>query len=319
MEPNFYFYIENFCNNQIKEYRKNKKDINHEEISSKFYSELIKTTNEDFCNILLCAGFIPDLYDPDSSEETLFTKLTEVLVAAWAVKMGFKSKFIKQKSSYEDIKIEIGKLGIACDAKSFRLGRSQKAPNVKDFLKLEDIRKWLNRYEKPLGGLVAYPDVHEWTSGSDAYQYCTTKETPTVMLPYKYLALLLHFKKSYSTCDLVKLWEYKTLFPQKITKKENNKKKYWDIIDKEILSICHISQKQLENFIKYADIEIESCIKADLDKLKQHQKHIISIIQEEINNISNTEAKNLLKSYRIEKETKNIRIICQRIQDFRLK
>ncbi len=37
---------------------------------------------------------------------------------------------------------------IVCDAKSFRLGRSQKAPNVKVDLKLADIQKWLSNYDE---------------------------------------------------------------------------------------------------------------------------------------------------------------------------
>ena len=68
--------------------------------------------------------------------------------------MGLNSRFVKPKSGYEDVTIFLDNNAIVCDAKSFRLGRSQKAPNVKDFIKLQDIRHWLSRYDKKIGGLL---------------------------------------------------------------------------------------------------------------------------------------------------------------------
>ena len=111
--------------------------------------------------------------------------------------MGLNSRFVKPKSGYEDVTIFLDNNAIVCDAKSFRLGRSQKAPNVKDFIKLQDIRHWLSRYDKKIGRLVTYPCRHEWSSSSNVYEYCTTKDTPTLMLPYKYLAFLLKYKNSF--------------------------------------------------------------------------------------------------------------------------
>lgn len=110
-----------------------------EKIASAFKKHLSSHyDDEKFCKLLSCAGFIPDFYPNDSSEETLFSKLTKVLVAEWADRMGFESNIVKTKSGYEDINFSIGEKTVVCDAKSFRLGRSQQAPNVKDFLKPPD-------------------------------------------------------------------------------------------------------------------------------------------------------------------------------------
>ncbi|MBR4508586.1 MAG: HindIII family type II restriction endonuclease, partial [Elusimicrobiaceae bacterium] len=191
-----YYYIKNFVD------KNNNK--NTDMVASEFEATIKNLPDEDIIYLLLFSGFIPDLYLADSSDETLYSKLVEVLVCVWAQKLNFESKYVKQKASYEDVYLEKNNKVIVCDAKSFRLGRSQKAPNVKDFIKLEDIRKWLNRYgTKKLGGLVTYPDTHEWTADSDTYQYCSTKEIPTVMLPYKYMALILFFKEKLKYNDIL--------------------------------------------------------------------------------------------------------------------
>ena len=210
MENHYFFLLQNIVDESFK----TNSIINHDIISTNFQSMLEKNfTDDQFAELLIYSGYIPDSYEKDSSQETLFSKLIEVLVCEWAKRMGFSSRFIKQKASYEDVNIVIDNKVIVCDAKSFRLGRSQKAPNVKDFLKLEDIRKWMARYPNKLGGLVTYPCTHDWSSGSDAYQYCSDKSAPTVMLPYKYLSYLLKTKSNYSTTELSELWDYSRIFP----------------------------------------------------------------------------------------------------------
>lgn len=244
--------------------------IDHEAIATNFQIYIHNNFSDDsFSDLLICSGFIPDLYKSDSSQETLFSKLTEVLVCEWAQRMGFSSKFIKQKSSYEDVCITLANKVIVCDAKSFRLGRSQAAPNVKDFIKLEDIRKWLSRYQNKLGGLVTYPSSHDWSRGSDAYQYCTDRSIPTVMLPYKYLSYLLKYKSYYDTTNIISLWDYNTNFPNILSKNMTggNRIHYWDKINSTIIQLTNTSWNTLKLYMDYADTLIEECVRAHLLQL----------------------------------------------------
>lgn len=268
----------------------------------------------------MSAGFIPDLYANDSSEETLYSKLVEVLVCEWAERMGFHGEYVKTKASFEDVTIKINDGAIVCDAKSFRLGRSQKAPNVKDFLKLEDIRKWLARYKVKIGGLVTYPDTHEWKESSDAYQYCSTKDAPTVMLPYKYLALLLNFKDRYDTLKLRELWDYNRLFPAILSKnmESGNKTKYWTVINKEILRITGIDQKEFDDFMTCADSKIYNCVEANLQLLESKRKELIAGIKTEVFNLDEKILRESLIDFRIKSETKTIDQLIGHIQNFRL-
>ena len=122
MENHYFLLLQEVVNDAFKKFS----TIDHDLISANFQSKLQKEFSDDqLADLLIYSGYIPDLYDNDSSQETLFSKLVEVLVCEWARRMGFSSRFIKQKASYEDVNITINGKVLVCDAKIFRLGRSQ--------------------------------------------------------------------------------------------------------------------------------------------------------------------------------------------------
>lgn len=318
MKDHYFFLLQDFVDDAFE----NNDLIDHEALASQFTKKLQREFSDDqLADLLIYTGYIPDSYDNDSSEETLFSKLVEVLVCEWARRMGFSSRFIKQKASYEDVNISIKDRVIVCDAKSFRLGRSQKAPNVKDFLKLEDIRKWLARYDNKLGGLVTFPCTHEWSSSSDAYQYCSDKSAPTVMLPYKYLSFLLKYKDRYNTTDLANLWDYNRLFPNTLTKKMagGNKSAYWKVIDAEIVRITKTSNSELKGYMTSADALIRECILANLKILENNKSAIIEAINNSVSSESNIDKlKKEIIAYKTASETKTLTDLISRIKNFRL-
>lgn len=295
--------------------------IDHERISNEFLQTIHEIMDDRrFEELLIISGFIPDLYASDSSEETLFTKLTECLVSEWATRIGAIGELIKIKASYEDIKITINGSVVVCDAKSFRLGRSQQAPNAKDFLKLEDIRKWMDRYPSSIGGLVTYPCKHEWTGKSDIYQYCSTKDAPTLMLPYKYLAYLLHYKDNYTLEELTALWDYETLFPNKLTKNipGGNKNAYWSVINSAICRITNTSEVQLNEYMTEANNLIDDCVNENLSLIRNYKQEIIDSITNSVNAETNIDRiKERLIEYQIAAETDSLNKMIERITLFR--
>ena len=313
-----YILLQNYVNDMFVTRTK----INHELISQEFM-EMLKDefSDERFEKLLIIAGYIPDIYPNDSSEETLFTKLIEGLVCEWSRRMGFESELIKQKASMEDIKIIINDKVIVCDAKSFRLGRSQQAPNAKDFLKLEDIRKWMDRYEKAIGGLVTYPCTHEWKTSSDIYQYCSTKDAPTVMLPYKYLAYLLSARHRFKTQSIIELWDYMSLFPSKLDKKMigGNKNAYWEVINKNIIRVTDCSEEDFTQYMQNADKLIRSCIKENLRLLEEIKLDIVKSIKDRVDLVEDVnQLKEIIIKYQTETETELLDKLINRIKNFRL-
>ena len=293
---NYFFTLKDFVDKST-----NDKILDSDKVSNEFQDFLKQNfTDAQFSVLLMSAGFIPDLYGNDSSEETLYSKLVEVLVCEWAERMGFTGEYVKTKASYEDVSIKIVGGVIV--------------------LKLEDIRKWLARYENKLGGLVTYPDTHEWKDSSDAYQYCSTKDAPTVMLPYKYLALLLNFKDNYKTESLKNLWDYGKIFPEplKKTMEGGNKKAYWNAIDKEILRITKITKEEFNDFMTCANSKIDECIHANLNLLETKKASLVANIKSEVDKLDEAFLRQSLTEFRIKSETKVIDQLIGHIYDFRL-
>ncbi len=210
-------------------------------IVEKFLKNISLFSVKEFAFLVVHSGYIPEQYEADSSAETLYSKLIEAIVLEWAKRIGFfASELPTQKASMEDVSILDDKHIIVCDAKSFRLGRSQGAPNVKDVLKHADIEKWLSAYKKHerIGGLVTFPSQHDWKRGSDFYQYTTDKSLPTASLYYEHLSyILLSGMNKASLIDLFK--NYANIFPNKVGKNDNNKKYYYENLHKTLFAKNH--------------------------------------------------------------------------------
>lgn len=291
-----------------------------EAIVKQFEEELEAKDDSELIEALIVCGYIPDLYDADSSKETLFTKLCEVIEVIWARRMGFEAKALTQKSGYEDVEIVINDKIIVSDTKSFRLSRSQAAPNVKDFVKPEDYRTWLGRKEKEkrLGGLVVYPQLHEWIKLSNAHKYCSDKSNPIVMLPFHYLAYLLKSKNDlgYDTNKLAQLWNFSSIFNQKF----ENRIEYWKIINNEIIGITGDSLDNLKEFLYESENKMYQYV------LKQQKLIEDAILQkkDEINGeLSSIDSMECLRDefikYKLSKETEKLNTLVDRISKFRIK
>lgn len=88
--------------------------------------DIKKLSDEDFIEVITSC-FIPDLYSGMGKCEKLFTKLTELMVGEWWRRMGGSYHLPTKKSGTEDVELIYNSVSIACDAKVFRLGRSQKS------------------------------------------------------------------------------------------------------------------------------------------------------------------------------------------------
>ena len=90
------------------------KPYNTDEIVDIFDIEIKKLTIDEITDIILSDIYIPDYYNHDSSEETLFTKLVEVITSFVFEKLEVKSEYLKTKSATEDIHLVFNKKGSLC-------------------------------------------------------------------------------------------------------------------------------------------------------------------------------------------------------------
>lgn len=244
--------------------------------------DIRKLSDADFIEVITSC-FIPDLYSGMGKCEKLFTKLTELMVGEWWRRMGGSYNLPTKKSGTEDVELIYNTISIACDAKVFRLGRSQKAPNVKDFLKLASVKLWIDNlnanYKKSkvnrsvIGGLVTYSSLHEWESDSEVYEECTNYATPVVMLPYEVLALLLKHKERVQISEFVKLWNYSENRVRTARQKSN----YWTYVSYFICKLLSISiteynaeMKKYHKDILLAAAEYRKIVQDTVDAVKSN-------------------------------------------------
>lgn len=235
---------------------------------------------EDLAFLICHSGYIPETYPRDSSQETLYTKLVETIVLEWSKRVGFDQSLLPtQKASKEDVTLLDHEVVIVCDAKAFRLGRSQAAPNVKDVLKHSDIKKWLSQYpdKKQLGGLVTFPSQLDWKVGSDLYQYTTDKSSPTICLYYEHMSfMLLNGMTKESLIDSFE--EYPSLFPTVIKKSDRNRSKYYDAIE------GHLFRDHSEDWKKFRSAMrevVSERVYHCMYTLAEHVKEVRSQIEDE--------------------------------------
>ncbi len=241
------FYFKNIVDSYYPDEDRPPVDI--QEVVSFVQEDITRLSDEDFIEVIISC-FIPDLYSGMGKCEKLFTKLTELMVGEWWRRLGGSYHLPTKKSGTEDVELIYNDISIVCDAKVFRLGRSQKAPNVKDFLKLASVRLWIDNLKKAyldkrihqtiIGGLVTYSSLHEWESDSEVYEECTNHATPVVMLPYEVMSLLLKYKENLRIPALLNLWDYEG--NGVITSRQ--KSSYWAYITKFICDHLSITEAQ---------------------------------------------------------------------------
>lgn len=281
MENKNVFYVKNIVDDKISE---NTKSVQTIQIVKEVQKDIKKLSDKDFIEVML-GCFIPDVYRDQGKKEKLYTKISELLVGEWWRRMGGKYNLPTKKSGTEDVEIIFNNCSIVCDAKIFRLGRSQKAPNVKDFLKLASVAKWIEnlkeKYEKNgnksqniLGGLVTYSSLHEWKKDSEVYQECSNSKVRVLMLPYEILALLLEKKETFSLDEFLSLWNYDVVD----MKESKNKDDYWKIMTPFLCDLLKMDKNSYEKDIKrYRDKILDAkkmYIKLIEDDIEEKKKEI---------------------------------------------
>jgi type II restriction enzyme len=98
-----------------------------------------RCTIEEIKALLPQAGIIPESFDHDSTEEKLYAKFCDYLVAAAFRHLGMDAKAIVERADAADVLIKTTSFSVVADAKAFRLSRTAK--NQKDF-KVEALNEW---------------------------------------------------------------------------------------------------------------------------------------------------------------------------------
>ena len=137
-------------------------------------------------HLRLC-GSIPESYGHDSSEEKLYSKYTDCVLALCFEAMGFKSLVLTERADSADVEVLGENCSFVADAKAFRLSRTAK--NQKDF-KVAAMHGWKAGKKN---AMVVCPIYQLPRSASQIYQTAITYDVG--LLTYSHLSLLLAFSQ----------------------------------------------------------------------------------------------------------------------------
>lgn len=112
-----------------------------QEASSALEEALFSCSRNDFLPLIAEIGIIPECIRHDSTEEKLYSKASEILLAKCFHELGLKAIVLHERSNSADVAAEsiYHNYSLVGDAKSFRLSRTAK--NQKDF-KVESMDHW---------------------------------------------------------------------------------------------------------------------------------------------------------------------------------
>src|SRR2546425_13126160 len=92
---------------------------------------LTPSEGEELLGHLDNAGIIPECFDHDSTEEKLFAKYCDALLAKTLRSLGMNAEVIAERADAADVTATLGGYRLVGDAEAFRLRRT--AQNPKDF------------------------------------------------------------------------------------------------------------------------------------------------------------------------------------------
>ena len=238
-------------------------------------------------NIIEC-GILPEMFAHDSSEEKLWAKFSDIILAHSLNFLGIETIVLGARGNSADVFGKAKNYSIVGDAKTFRLSRTAK--NQKDF-KVSALDTWRkeNNYAVLVSPLMQYP-----TNKSQIYEQAIKKNV--TLISYTHLHFLLDF---YENQNLQSLWETGKRLSLLEAFEHEKFQVYWNEIDK---TVCKIVGQSKEKLKEYKHLEIE--------KTKQIGNEGITFWQNKItefNQLSREEAiKLLIKSEKIEAKIKTI-------------
>ena len=160
--------------------------------SSRLEAELATEVKRDgpiaVIDHLRFCGNIPEAYEHDSSEEKLYSKYTDVVLAHALAQLGLRTLVLTERGDSADVEAVAVDWALVGDAKAFRLSRTAK--NQKDF-KVEAMHGWKRDRRH---ALLVCPSYQLPMRSSQIYQSAINRDV--TIISYSHLAALVALAKT---------------------------------------------------------------------------------------------------------------------------
>jgi len=239
---------------------------------------------------LIQVGIMPEVFEHDSSEEKLWSKFSDIILAKSLDLLGLQSEVLRTRGDSADVFSKTQTYTLVSDAKCFRLSRTAK--NQKDF-KIKALDDWrrADTYALLVSPLSQYP-----ADKSQIYPQAFSQNV--TLLSYVHLQFLIEIGITGTLEDLWKLPEY----IKKNYKLEDQKRgrTYWHAVDAIVCSITDQSDDVLQEY-KHQE-------RARTREVGQEGINYWTSKIEEFNTLSREQAiKMLVKAHKIEQKIETIK------------
>ena len=240
---------------------------------------------------LRLSGDIPEQYDHDSSEEKLYSKYTDALLAEAYRNLGFKSLVLTERADAADVDAFARNYSFVADAKTFRLSRTAK--NQKDF-KIQAMDNW--KRGKPYA-MVVCPIYQLPTRTSQIYEQASSRNV--CIFTYSHLAVLVRYKQV-SNEEKIESLLHKVFESVKLLTPSKDANSYWYAVNRAILTF----DRKIDEFWRTEKMAAVESIKV----AKEQALNYIAKEQEKIMRMTHDQAINeLLKTNKFESKINVIR------------
>ncbi len=249
-------------------------------------SEVDSLTLAEVLVHLECAGVIPESFGHDSTEEKLYAKYCDALLARSLRELGFSAYAIDERSDAADVIASVEGYRIVGDAKAFRLSRTAK--NQKDF-KVEALNNWRKgaEYACLVAPLYQYPNTSSQIY-SQAIRYSVT------LLSYSHLVFMLQ-NSTPDMGSIRSLWEC-----PKSLKASKGALDYWAAVDTEMFRLFGCDAAGFEERKKTAARCLQHEATQQIEFWNQEKKRITCLAHD-------VAVKELIKALKIEAKIATIR------------
>ena len=198
----------------------------------------------NFVDVLRQIGIIPEFISHDSSEEKLFAKSSDIVLARAFRELGLKAVVLRERGDSADVLAESKYFNytLVADAKAFRLSRTAK--NQKDF-KVSALSSW--RKDNNFAVLCA-PYFHYPAKTSQIYSQALANNV--CLLSWEHLIFLIEngIKESVRL-NLSELWNFSEALSKRVLVSDM-KKNFLHEFNNFIADFINISRKTLDNSLK---------------------------------------------------------------------
>ncbi len=198
---------------------------------------LLNTSKQDLSENLIECGILPEMFEHDSSEEKLWAKFSDILLAKALTFLDIEAHVLGARGNSADVFGKNDYYTIVGDAKTFRLSRTAK--NQKDF-KISALDSWKkgNNYALLVAPLTQYPNKK-----SQIYAQAIDKNV--TLLSYTHLNFLLDF---YAYQDLERIWQTGQRLQNNLGQNRESSDLYWAAIDNMVVNCVGKTIQDLNHY-----------------------------------------------------------------------